>query len=92
MSYVELIKAPNNLCKAKIGEGRGKLDPAIIQRAEKAVERIQRDYIEWADEDLGALEATLAKWGPARTIRRLSSKIFTEYPSTSKGRVAVSAS
>ena len=66
MSYVEFIKAPNNLRKAKIGEGKGKLDPAIIQRAEKAVERIQRDYIEWADEDLGALEATLAKLGAGK--------------------------
>jgi len=38
MSDVEFIKAPNNLRKAKIGEGKGKLDPAIIQCAEKAVE------------------------------------------------------
>ena len=83
MSEVEIIKAPNNLCKVKIGEGKGKLDPPILQRAEKAVERIQRDYTEWAEEDLGALEATLAKLGgPARTI----------YPSTLKGRVAVLAS
>ena len=63
MSYVALFNAPNNLRKAKIGEGKGKLDPAIIQRAEKAVERIQRNHTEWADEDLGALEATLAKLG-----------------------------
>ena len=44
-----------------------KLDPAIIQLAEKAVERIQRDYAEWADEDLGALEATLNDFLDDRT-------------------------
>lgn len=60
MSDAQIIKAPNNLRKAKQGTGKGKLDPAVLQRAEKAVEKIQRDYTEWADEDLGALEATLA--------------------------------
>ena len=60
MSDVQFIKAPNNLRKAKIGEGKGKLDPAVLQRAEKVVERIQSDYTEWADEDLAALEVALA--------------------------------
>ncbi len=59
MSDVQIIKAPNNLRKAKMGDGKGKLDPAILQRAEKVVEKIQKEYTEWADEDLGALEATL---------------------------------
>jgi chemotaxis protein histidine kinase CheA len=61
MSDVQIIKAPNNLRKAKQGSGKGKLDPAVLERAEKVVEKIQSDYTEWADEDLGALEATLAK-------------------------------
>jgi chemotaxis protein histidine kinase CheA len=59
MSDVQFIKAPNNLRKAKQGTGKAKLDPAILQRAEKVVERIQSEYTEWADEDLGALEAAL---------------------------------
>jgi len=60
MSDAQFIKTPNNLRKAKIGSGKGKLDPAVLDRAEKVVERIQSDYTQWADEDLGALEAALA--------------------------------
>lgn len=60
MSEAEFIKTPNNLRKAKQGSGKGKLDPAVLQRAEKVVENIQRDYTEWADEDLGALEEAAA--------------------------------
>ena len=60
MSDSQIIKPPNSLRKAKIGTGKGKLDPGLLQRAEKVVEKIQNDYTEWADEDLGALEASLA--------------------------------
>lgn len=60
MSEAEFIKTPNNLSKAKIGSGKGKLDPTVLQRAEKVVEKIQSDYTDWADEDLGALEAAAA--------------------------------
>jgi chemotaxis protein histidine kinase CheA len=60
MSDVQIIKAPNNLRKAKMGTGKAKLDPAVLQRAEKVVERIQTEYTAWADDDLGALEAALA--------------------------------
>ena len=56
MSEVQIIKAPNNLRKAKMGDGKGKLDPAVLERAEKVVVKIQSDYTEWADEDLAALE------------------------------------
>ena len=59
MSDVQFIKVPNNLRKAKQGIGKAKLDPAVLQRAEKVVERIQSEYTEWADDDLGALEAAL---------------------------------
>ena len=59
MSDVQFIKAPNNLRKAKQGTGKAKLDPAVLQRAEEVVERIQSEYTEWADDDLGALEAAL---------------------------------
>jgi len=61
MSDVQIIKPPNNLRKAKEGSGKAKLDPDVLQRAEKVVENIQKNYTEWADEDLGALEATLAR-------------------------------
>jgi len=61
MEKVQFIKPPNNLRKAKQGTGKAKLDPDILLRAEKVVEKIQREYTEWADEDLGALEAALAK-------------------------------
>ena len=59
MSDAQFIKAPNNLRKAKQGTGKAKLDPAVLQRAEKVVEKIQSEYTEWADDDLGALEAAL---------------------------------
>jgi chemotaxis protein histidine kinase CheA len=60
MSDVQIINTPNNLRKAKVGEGKGKLDPAVLERAERVVEKIQNEYTEWADDDLGALEAALA--------------------------------
>ena len=61
MSDAQFIKAPNNLSKAKLGSGKGKLDPAVLQRAEQVVETFQSEYTEWAEEDLGALGAALAK-------------------------------
>ena len=61
MSDVHIIKPPNNLQKAKEGSGKAKLDPAVLQRAEKVVEDIQKNYTDWADEDLGALEAALTR-------------------------------
>ena len=59
MSDVQIIKPPNSLRKAKIGTGKGKLDPEVLQRAEQMVAKIQSNYTEWADEDLSALEAML---------------------------------
>jgi chemotaxis protein histidine kinase CheA len=61
MSEVQIINAPNNLRKAKMGSGKGKLDPAILERAEKVVEKIQSDYTDWADDDLGSLETALTQ-------------------------------
>ncbi|MDA0652751.1 MAG: Hpt domain-containing protein [Proteobacteria bacterium] len=60
MSDSQIIKPPNGLRKAKIGTGKGKLDLGLLQHAEKVVKQIQSEYTEWADEDLGALEASLA--------------------------------
>ena len=59
MSDAQIIKPPNNLRKAKEGSGKAMLDPAVLERAEKVVEDLQKNYTEWADEDLGALEAAL---------------------------------
>jgi chemotaxis protein histidine kinase CheA len=44
-----------------MGSGKGKLDPAILERAEKVVEKIQSDYTDWADDDLGSLETALTQ-------------------------------
>ena len=62
MSEVEIINTPNNLQKAKMGDGKGKLDPAVLERAEKVVEQIKNEYTDWAKEDLAALEAALSNF------------------------------
>lgn len=61
MSDKEIIHPPNNLKKAKIGEGPGKLDPNILKKAEQAITELADSYSEWAHEDLGNLEAALEK-------------------------------
>ncbi|MBT5459161.1 MAG: hypothetical protein HOK82_21390 [Rhodospirillaceae bacterium] len=61
MSDAQFIKAPNNLRKAKIGNGPGKLDPSVLARAEKVIENIQATYTDWADEELTALDAVVAR-------------------------------
>ena len=76
MADAQIIKAPNTLRKAKVGNGKAKLDPEILQRAESVVEKIKTDYTEWADDDLGALETALANLqsgsgDPAETTKDL---------------------
>lgn len=61
MSDAQFIKVPNNLRKAKIGNGPGKLDPSLLARAEKVIENIQATYTDWADEELVALDAVVAR-------------------------------
>lgn len=61
MSDAQFIKAPNNLRKAKSGTGQAKLDPSLLERAEKVIENIQATYTDWADEDLAALDAVVAR-------------------------------
>lgn len=61
MSEKKIINPPNTLKKAKIGDGPGRLDPNILDRAEKAVSRMSEDYARWANEDLVNLEAGLDK-------------------------------
>lgn len=60
MADAKFINAPNKLQKAKVGTGRAKLDPQLLARAEKAVEKIQQNYTDWADEDIAAFDAALA--------------------------------
>lgn len=61
MADAQFIKAPNNLRKAKIGNGPAKLDPAVLERAEKVIENIQSTYTDWADEELAALDAVVER-------------------------------
>lgn len=48
---------PPNLLKLKVGEGR--IDPEALQRAERAVTSLAKDYLDWAAEDATRLEAAL---------------------------------
>ena len=61
MSDAQFIKVPNNLRKAKSGNGLGKLDQSLLKRAEQVIENIQATYTDWADEELEALDAVVAR-------------------------------
>lgn len=61
MSDAQFIKVPNNLRKAKSGNGPGKLDQSLLKRAEQVIENIQATYTDWADEELEALDAVVAR-------------------------------
>lgn len=61
MSDVEIIKAPNSLSKAKVGSGPAKLDTDLLERAEKAVQKMEVSYKEWVKDDLDEIEATLTE-------------------------------
>lgn len=60
MSNPQIIQPPNTLKKAKVGVGPAKLDPQKIERAERAIKDMEKDYATWAQADLAALEASLA--------------------------------
>ncbi|NKB20838.1 MAG: hypothetical protein GKS01_10100 [Alphaproteobacteria bacterium] len=57
MAEVEIIETPNNLRKAKIGNGPGKLDKSLIADAEKAIQAFGEDFSNWIQDDIGAMEA-----------------------------------
>jgi len=59
MSGAQIIKTPNSLRKAKIGTGPGKLDTVLLDRAEKAVQKLGISYGEWVKDDLKEIEATM---------------------------------
>jgi len=61
MPGAEIIKAPNSLKKAKLGSGPAKLDQALLERAEAAVQKLEVNYSEWVKDDLDEIEATLRK-------------------------------
>ena len=61
MSGGEIIKAPNTLKKAKVGIGPAKLDNALLERAEAAVQKLEVNYSEWVKDDLAEIEKTLKK-------------------------------
>lgn len=56
MSKAQIIQAPHNLKKAKVGTGPVKLDPKVIERAEQAIKAMEKDYAVWVQEDLASLE------------------------------------
>jgi chemotaxis protein histidine kinase CheA len=60
-SQPQFISPPNTLCKAKMDNGKAKLDSALLAKADAAVDRMQQNYTDWADEDLTMLEKTLAE-------------------------------
>lgn len=59
MSGAEIIKAPNSLKKARLGSGPAKLDKALLDRAEAAVQKLEVNYNEWVKDDLDEIEKTL---------------------------------
>jgi chemotaxis protein histidine kinase CheA len=76
MSDGQIIHAPHNLKKAKIGTGPAKLDPKAIERAERAVKSMEKDYAIWAQDDLAALEDAFARFraksdDPAASLRTM---------------------
>ena len=76
MSDSQIIHAPHNLKKAKIGTGPAKLDPKAIERAERVVKDMEKDYAVWAQDDLGALDASFARYraksgDPAESMRTM---------------------
>jgi len=76
MSDSQIIHAPHNLKKAKIGTGPAKLDAKAIERAERVVKSMEKDYAVWAQDDLGTLEATFARYrartgDPAENMRTM---------------------
>ncbi len=56
---VEIIDPPNHL-KAKVGPGTG-IDPKLLADAEAAVEEMAADYVNWVQDDIAKLQATLDK-------------------------------
>ena len=59
-SDVQFIKPPNNMMKAKIGDGRVKLDSEAIQRAEARIKKSGRNFPMWAQGDLDGIDQALA--------------------------------
>jgi chemotaxis protein histidine kinase CheA len=56
MSDVEFIQPPNNLRKAKIGHGPGKLDKTLLANAEKAIEVFGEGFSDWIQDDINNME------------------------------------
>jgi hypothetical protein len=59
-TQAEFISPPNTLRKAKVGNGKAKLDPVLLAKADAVVDRMRQNYADWADEDLTMLEKTLS--------------------------------
>ena len=59
-AQAKFIRPPNRLRKAKMGNGKDKLDPVLLAKAGAVVDEMRQNYTDWADEDLTMLEKTLA--------------------------------
>jgi hypothetical protein len=62
MSDGQIIHAPHRLKKAKIGTGPAKLDTKAIERAEKAVKAMEKDYAVWSQDDLAVLDGAFGRY------------------------------
>jgi chemotaxis protein histidine kinase CheA len=60
MKDVQVIRPPNSLRKAKVGNGPGKLDPEALRNAEAAVAGMEKDFTLWAAADMETLDAAVA--------------------------------
>jgi chemotaxis protein histidine kinase CheA len=56
----EIIRHPNTL-RNKVSFGADGVDPAVLARADAAVASLKADYIAWAEDDLGGLQASFDK-------------------------------
>lgn len=60
MKDVQVIRPPNSLRKAKVGNGPAKLDPDLLRKAEAAVAELEEDFTRWVAVDMDALDAAVA--------------------------------
>jgi hypothetical protein len=56
----KFITPPNTLAKVKTGDGKGRIDPRLLARAEAALSKLEEGYPDWAAEEAEGLEQALA--------------------------------
>jgi len=53
---VEIINLPNKLRKKVTLGGPGAISPEVLARAEKAIQNLKSDYLNWVEEDLKKID------------------------------------